>query len=121
MQEGQVKLSVLDYPKWLLALVLIALSVIGNIYFSNYPAAVRAVVVIIIVGLSLVILVTTSRGKIVWNFFKQARNELRKVVWPTRQETLQMTLIVAIIVVITALILWGFDTLFAAVVSSIVT
>ncbi len=121
MQQGSVKTSGLDYPKWLLAIALVALCVIGNIYFSSYPAAVRAVVIIIAVGLSLVILVTTTRGKVVWDFFKQARNELRKVVWPTRQETIQMTCIVAVIVVVTSLILWGFDTVFAAVVSNIVT
>lgn len=121
MQQGQVKLSVLDYSKWLLAVVLVALCVVGNIYFASYPAAVRAGIIIVAVGLSLVILVTTSHGKIVWDFFKQARNELRKVVWPTRQETLQMTSIVAVIVVVMALLLWGFDTIFAALISHIVT
>lgn len=114
-------LAGLDYPKWFLAIVLIALCVVGNIYFANYPAALRAVLIIIAVGLALVILVTTSGGKVVFDFFKQARNELRKVVWPTRQETIQMTCIVAVIVVITALILWGCDTVFAAIVSNIVT
>ena len=38
--------------------------------------------------------------------------ELRKVVWPTRQETIQTTLIVVAMVVVAALILWGLDKVF---------
>ncbi len=42
-------------------------------------------------------------------FFKNARAELRKVVWPTRQETLQTALVVVAMVVVLALVLWGLD------------
>ena len=121
VQERAVKLSTLDYPKWLLALFLVVLSVVGNIYFNAYPVAIRAVVIIVVLGLSLVMLTTTTHGKIVLDFFKQARGELRKVVWPTRQETVQTTLIVAAIVLVMSLILWGFDSLFAMLVASLVT
>lgn len=120
MQQSSIKLTALDYPKWLLALVLVVLSVVGNIYFNTYASSLRALAIIIILGVSLAILSTTAHGKIVLDFFKQARGELRKVVWPTRQETVQMTLMVAAIVVIMALILWAFDSVFAVVVGSLV-
>ena len=54
------------------------------------------------------------RGKTIWRFIKEARNEVRRVVWPNRQETLQMTLLVFAMVFILALILWGVDSVLMA-------
>jgi preprotein translocase subunit SecE len=51
----------------------------------------------------------TQKGKWVVEFFRDSRSELRKVVWPTREETMQTTLVVAAMVVILALLLWGMD------------
>jgi len=106
--------------KWLLAIALVVFSVVGNIYFSSYPAPIRAVVIIFAMLLALLVLATTSGGKKGLDFFKQARIELRKVVWPTRQETIQTTIMVACIVVLMALILWGFDSIFATLVSHLI-
>ena len=44
-------------------------------------------------------------------FIQQTRAEVSKVVWPTRQEGTQTTLIVVAFVIVAALILWGLDTL----------
>jgi preprotein translocase subunit SecE len=52
----------------------------------------------------------TSQGAAFLVMAKAARSEIRKVVWPTRQETTQTTLIVVVVVVVMALILWGLDT-----------
>ena len=60
----------------------------------------------------LLVISQTSKGLQLWSFIKGARIELRKVVWPTRQETIQTTLVVVAMVVVAALILWGIDTLF---------
>ena len=43
-------------------------------------------------------------------FMQQVRAETAKVVWPTRQETMQTTMIVLLVVVVAGLILWGLDT-----------
>ena len=51
---------------------------------------------------------------------KEARIEIRKVVWPTRQETTQTTLIVVAVVLVMALLLWGLDSLLGWLVSLIV-
>jgi len=51
----------------------------------------------------------TQKGKWVVEFVRDSRQELRKVVWPTREETMQTTLVVAAMVVILALLLWGMD------------
>ena len=53
---------------------------------------------------------TTERGQRVWNLARDARMELRRVVWPTRQETTNTTAIVLILILLFALILWGLDS-----------
>jgi preprotein translocase subunit SecE len=52
--------------------------------------------------------------------FKEARNEIRQVVWPNRQETMQTTLIVVAVVLVMALLLWGLDSLLSWAVSSLI-
>ena len=52
----------------------------------------------------------TEKGAWAWNLAKEARVEIRKVVWPTTQETTQTTLIVVGVVIVVALILWGLDS-----------
>ncbi len=52
----------------------------------------------------------TVLGREIWTALVGSRAELRKVVWPTRQETLQTTLVIAIFVVFMALVMWGLDS-----------
>ena len=51
------------------------------------------------------------QGKTFWAFVQSARVELRKVVWPNRQETMQVTIVVFVMVIVLALFFWGLDTL----------
>ena len=51
----------------------------------------------------------TDKGRNIWLFFQDAQIEVRKVVWPTREETLQTTLIVIAVVIVIAIILWLLD------------
>ena len=62
----------------------------------------------------------TVKGKSFFVLVKEARTEIRKVVWPTRQETTQTTLIVVAVVLVMALLLWGLDSLLGWLVSLIV-
>ena len=62
--------------------------------------------------------VQTERGRNTWVLLKEARSEIRRVVWPTNQETTQTTLVVLVLVLIFALILWGLDSLLSWAVSS---
>ena len=52
----------------------------------------------------------TAPGKALWGYVTGARTELRKVVWPTRQESVQATLMIAVVVLIMAVLLWGLDS-----------
>ncbi|AKC86029.1 preprotein translocase subunit SecE [Pseudoxanthomonas suwonensis] len=55
------------------------------------------------------VFLTSSKGRDTREFLSESRFELRKVVWPTRQETTRMTWVVIIVVIILSLILAGFD------------
>lgn len=51
----------------------------------------------------------THKGQRIWAFAREARMELRKVIWPTRPETVRTTLVVVAVVIVVALFLWGLD------------
>ncbi len=72
------------------------------------PLATVAVLLVSIVA-SLGIAATSDSGRSLIQFSKGSQIELRKMVWPTRQETLQMTMIVMVVVVLVALFLWMID------------
>ncbi|MGX2041971.1 preprotein translocase subunit SecE [Methylocaldum sp. MU1018] len=101
--------SVIDTAKLVLAIGLLIAGVVGFYYFSQQLLLYR---VLGVVGLSIVsvaTILTTSLGKSFWGFLKEARVEVRKVVWPTRQETVQATLIVVALVFLVGLMLWLLD------------
>ncbi len=98
--------------KWLLIAVLLIAGIAANTHFSQVALALRAAAGLVLVMVVLGIAYTTSQGQRAFAFMKGSRAELRKVVWPTRQETVQTTLVVVAMVVVTAIILWGLDSFF---------
>ena len=71
-------------------------------------------------GIAVFIDLQTAKGASIADVVRGALVELRKVVWPTRQETNQTTLIVLAVVIVAAIILWLLDTLFGFIASSII-
>ena len=69
----------------------------------------RVIGLLVGVGISVAIALQTVKGKEIWGYFRDAQIEVRKVVWPTRQETIQTTLIVIVMVILVAIILWLLD------------
>lgn len=99
----------LDILKWVVIFALLAAAVIGNSVYGDKSVVLRATVVVIMVAVALGIAAITTKGKAAISFAKEARTEIRKVVWPTRQETMQTTFIVLAVSIVTALVLWGID------------
>ena len=90
--------------------VLIALSaVFGFYFFADQALWMRMAGLLGCASVAVVIALQTEKGRSIWLFFQDAQLEVRKVVWPTRQETLQTTMIVIIMVVVVAIILWLLD------------
>ena len=82
-------------------------------YFAEQSLLMRTLGLLIIGGFVVYLVYMTAKGKRTAAFFKDARTEVRKVVWPSRQETVQTTLTVFIIVVIVGIMLYFFDMLLA--------
>jgi preprotein translocase subunit SecE len=118
--KAEAKDSRFDLLKWLLVAALVIAGVVGNQYFSAEPILYRVLALLVVAALAGLIALQTSKGQAFWVLAKEARVEIRKVVWPTRQETTQTTLIVVAVVLVMALLLWGLDSLLGWLVSLIV-
>ncbi len=66
-------------------------------------------------GAAAAIAFQTERGRLLWQFVADSRMEVRKVVWPSRQETLQTTLVVVVMVLIVGIVLWLFDMILMSI------
>lgn len=53
-------------------------------------------------------------------YFKDTRAEIAKVTWPTREEGLRLTWIVFVVTVISAIVLFGIDSFFAAIIGFLI-
>nr|VFJ52287.1 MAG: protein translocase subunit secE/sec61 gamma [Candidatus Kentron sp. DK] len=101
-----------DGIKWFSAVLILAVA-IGGFYYSvdDWPWLLRVVGLIGAFGLAGAILLQATQGRLAWNTIKEARMEVRKVVWPTRKETVQTTMIVVVVVFLMAMVLWLLDGL----------
>lgn len=112
--------TALDVIKWVLVAALVVAVIGGNFYFGNEPLEFRVLGVVAGSLVAIGIALTTARGRNVNRLRKEAWTEVRKVVWPTRQETMQTTLVVIGVVLLVALILWGIDSLLGWAVSAVI-
>ena len=110
----------MDGLKWLLVILLIAAGVVGNSYFSDVAILYRVLGLVAAGIAALFVAANTSKGNALWTLLKEAQIEVRKVVWPTRQETNQTTLIVVAVVLFMAVLLWLLDTLLGWLASLII-
>ena len=113
--ENQGKTGALDIAKYALAILIAAAGVYVFYAFTQWPSVVRGLLVALSFILAFVVLGFTEKGLVARGFFSDSLFELRKVVWPTRQEALRMTWVVGIVVVIMSLLLGGFDWIIQAV------
>ncbi|WP_342219694.1 preprotein translocase subunit SecE [Rickettsiella endosymbiont of Miltochrista miniata] len=100
-----------DSMLWIMMGVLFLLTIYANSYFSHQAIAIRLIGWIIGALVLASLFFYTTLGRRFWAFAQASRAELRKVVWPSREETVRTTLIVMAMVVVAGLFLWGIDTL----------
>ena len=98
-----------DKIKLLVALLLVVAGLTGFYYFAEAPTVVRALLVIGGVVLAGVVAGMSAPGKQFFRFALDSRDEAKKVVWPTRKETVQMTGVVMLFVIVMGLFLWAVD------------
>ena len=103
---------------WILVVVFFAAAAIGNVYFQKvYSLPIRVVGVVIALVIAFAFAAITNQGTKARTFFSEAKVEGRKVVWPTRAETRQTTLIVIGVTVLTSLFFWAIDSIIIALIN----
>ena len=80
-------------------------------YFSEIQLLYRVLGLIGVLLAVVAMLLTTAMGRSVWSFVIESRQEVRKVVWPTRDETMRTTLMVLAMVSVVGIVLWALDLL----------
>ena len=98
-----------DTLKLLLAGAILVGSILGYYYYADFPTPLRALGVLIALGLAAAVALQSAQGRTLWSFVQGSRVELRKVVWPTREETLQTTLAVLVFALIMGVFFWLLD------------
>lgn len=119
--EARTSSPVLNVIKWLFVAVCVAAAVFGGNYeHQDIPALYRilAVVGVMLVGFG--VAAFTNEGIRFRQYFKEANIERRKVVWPTRPETTQTTMIVVAVVIFMGFVLWLLDLSLGWVISQLI-
>ena len=110
MNKSTQKGSGADRLKWTLVALVIVLGIAGDYYYSTVSLYIRIIGWLVCAAVAAYIASKTAKGRLALEFMREARIEMRKVVWPTRQETIQTTGVVMFLVLIVGGILWLIDT-----------
>jgi preprotein translocase subunit SecE len=104
--------SSLDSVKNISAAAILLVSLVGYYKFSEVHAVIRILAILVGVGVSIFIFYQSEKGKSWFKYLSSAKKEVKQVIWPTRQETVQMTLIVFVAVIVMSIFLWLVDMFF---------
>ena len=94
-----------DSVKLFGAVAILLLSIVAFYQFPDAHQFLRVSGIFMSAIIAGLIALRTERGKAIWAFAQESRVEVRKVVWPTRAETIQTTMIVIVMVIIVAIML----------------
>ena len=101
--------SLMDTIKLMVAVLIAGAAIAAFYVYADQPLLYRVLGLVAAAIISILIALKTDKGRSIWGFFQDAQIEVKKVVWPTRQETLQTTMLVIAVVLIIAIILWLLD------------
>ena len=107
--QVEASASVFDVVKQVFSVIFVVAGVAAFYYFSEISLLYRVLGLIVVALVVVGLILTTNLGQNVWSFTLEAKQEVRKVIWPTREETVRTTLLVFAMVFIVGLILWLLD------------
>ncbi len=105
----ETQTSRLDTLKLAVAILLLLAGIVAFYWFADYAVLVRVLGLLVVAGIAVAIGSQTGVGRDAFEFLRLSRTEVRKVVWPTRTETIQATLAVVVMVILTGIVLWLLD------------
>ena len=117
--SAEVQSTGMDTVKLLVALLLLTAGVAGFYLYEEHSLLLRVLGLLGMAVIAVLVVLQTAVGRNVWKFAADARTEVRKVVWPTRQETIQTTLIVLFVVLLMGIFLWLVDMMLLWVVKTL--
>jgi len=92
-----------------LSILLLLGGIVAFYWFDDQSLALRLGMVVAGLGLGVALAWFSSYGREFWQFAQVSRIELRKVVWPTRDETIKTTYVVFAFAIVMGLFFWGLD------------
>ena len=110
-EQVQQSATALDAAKLAAGVAILAAGVAGFYLLSEQPIWLRWIIVLAALVVGTLVGLQSAPGKTFWGFVQASRTELRKVVWPDRQETVQVTIVVFVMLVVLALFFWALDSL----------
>lgn len=108
-QAEKSGVALIDAFKIVLAAAALVGGVVGYYWFESEPQVLRVLMVLGGLIAGLVILYWSAPGRELWDYVQSSRVELRKMVWPTRQETWRTTLVVFVFVLALGVFFWLVD------------
>jgi preprotein translocase subunit SecE len=109
-EQVQESATALDAAKLAAGVVILTAGIAGFYLLSAQPIWLRWLLVLAALAVGALVGLQSHQGKTFQAFVQSSRIELRKVVWPTGQETMQVTIVVFVMVIVMALFFWGLDT-----------
>ena len=110
----------LDWLKWLVVIALSGGAIFANWYYQDQSLLLRVIGIIVVGAAAFYVATLTEKGGAAWSLLKEARGEIRRVVWPTNQETTQTTIVVLVLIFVFALILWLLDWMLSSLVTAVI-
>ena len=108
--QTEASISVFDVVKQVFSVVLVIAGIAAFYYFADFRLLYRILGLVAVIGASIGMLATTAWGASIAEFISDSKIEVRKIVWPTKDETTRTTLLVFAMVSIVSLVLWLLDT-----------
>ncbi len=107
--QVEASASVFDVVKQVFSVVFLVAGVAAFYYFSDTSLLYRVLGLVAVALIVAGMLLTTGMGRNIWGFVLESKQEVRKVVWPTREETFRTTLMVFAMVIVVGFVLWLLD------------
>jgi preprotein translocase subunit SecE len=102
--------TVVDIVKLVLSPILVVAGIVAFYYFSDLLFLYRVLILMTLISTAIGICCTTAKGRSVWGFVLESKQEFHRVVWPTRDEAFRTTGLVILMVILVGFVLWLLDT-----------
>ena len=107
--ETQDRPALVDTALLAAACLVVLASIVAYYYFEGASIVLRVIGILAGFGIGAALLYQTRQGQVIWQFILGSRVEIRKVIWPNRQETMQTTITVFIFLLILGFFFWSLD------------